>query len=94
MQWLLASEMREAMRGLCELFGLDPLYATNEGKLVAIVGGEDADKALAAMQAHEYGAEAAIIGRVVAEYTGRVVLRTVLGARRILYSSTPSIRAI
>jgi len=76
--------VREAVRGACELLGLDPLYVANEGKLVAVVAGQDAEKALAAMRAHEYGAEAAIIGRVVAEHPGRVVLRTALGARRIV----------
>ena len=76
--------VRDAVRGLCELLGMDPLYVANEGKLVAVVAGQDAEKALAAMRAHEYGAEAAIIGRVVAEHPGRVVLRTALGARRIV----------
>ncbi|RLC62922.1 MAG: hydrogenase expression/formation protein HypE [Chloroflexota bacterium] len=76
--------VRDAVRAACELLGLDPLYVANEGKLVAFVAPEAADAVLTRMQAHEYGREAAIIGRVTAEHAGRVVLRTALGARRIL----------
>jgi hydrogenase expression/formation protein HypE len=76
--------VRDAVRGMCELLGLDPLYVANEGKLVAVVAQEDAEKALAALRAHEYGTEAVIIGRAVAEHPGRVVVRTPLGARRIV----------
>ena len=52
--------------------------------MVAFVTPEAADAVLARMRAHKYGREAAIIGRVTAEHAGRVVLRTALGARRIL----------
>ena len=79
-----AIPVREAVRAACELLGLDPLYVANEGKLVAIVAPEAAEAALAALRAHEYGREAAIIGRVTAEHPGRVVLRTALGARRVV----------
>ncbi|NLF02105.1 MAG: hydrogenase expression/formation protein HypE, partial [Anaerolineales bacterium] len=68
----------------CELLGLDPLYVANEGKLVAFVAPAAADAVLAAMRQHEYGRDAAIIGRVGADHPGRVVLRTPLGTRRIL----------
>lgn len=79
-----AIPVRQAVRAACELLGLDPLYVANEGKLVAFAAPEAADALLAAMHAHEQGREAAIIGRVTAEHAGRVVLRTPLGARRIL----------
>ena len=79
-----AIPVRDAVRAACELLGLDPLYVANEGKLVAFVAPEAADAVLAAMQAHEYGQEAVVIGRVTAEHAGRVVLRTSLGARRIV----------
>ncbi|MEJ2209928.1 MAG: hydrogenase expression/formation protein HypE [Anaerolineae bacterium] len=79
-----AVPVREAVRGACELLGLDPLYVANEGKVVAIVAPEAAPAALAAMRAHPYGAEAAIVGRVMAQHPRRVVLRTALGARRIV----------
>jgi hydrogenase expression/formation protein HypE len=76
--------VREAVRGACELLGLDPLYVANEGKLVAIVAPEAAGAALSAMRSHEYGREAVAIGRVTEAHPGRVVLRTTLGARRVV----------
>jgi hydrogenase expression/formation protein HypE len=79
-----AIPVREAVRAACELLGLDPLYVANEGKLVAFVAPKAAEALLASMRAHEYGQEAAIIGRVTAEHASRVVLRTALGARRIV----------
>jgi len=76
--------VREAVRGACELLGLDPLYVANEGKLVAVVAPADAEAVLAAMQAHPLGRDARIIGRVTESRPGRVILRTILGVSRIL----------
>lgn len=79
-----AVPVHDSVRAACELLGLDPLYVANEGKLVAFAAPEAADVILTALRAHEYGREASIIGQVTAEHPGRVVLRTALGARRIL----------
>ena len=79
-----ALPVRESVRGACELLGLDPLYVANEGKLIAIVAAEAAKAALVALRAHEYGQDAAIIGQVTDAHSGRLVLRTALGARRIM----------
>ena len=76
--------VKDAVRTACELLGFDPLYVANEGKMIAIIAREDADKVLKAMRANRYGAEAAIIGEVTHEHKNRVVLRTALGARRIV----------
>jgi hydrogenase expression/formation protein HypE len=76
--------VREAVRGACELLGLDPLYVANEGKLVAIVAAKAAQAALEALRAHRYGRAAALIGQVTADHPGRVVLRTALGAHRVV----------
>jgi hydrogenase expression/formation protein HypE len=76
--------VREEVLAACEMLGFDPLYVANEGKLVAIVLAEDADKVLAAMQENQYGKEAAIIGEVTGEQPGRVVMKTCLGASRII----------
>lgn len=76
--------IHEAVRVASELLGLDPLYVANEGKLIAIVPARVAEQVLAAMRAHPLGAEAALVGRVVAEHPSRVALRTVLGTRRVL----------
>ncbi len=76
--------VRESVRGACEILGLDPLYVANEGKLVAVVAADGAEPALAAMRAHPYGHEARIIGEVVAEHAGMVMLKTEIGGTRVL----------
>ena len=76
--------VKEAVLGACEMLGFDPLYVANEGKMVAIVAKEDAAKILKAMKKHHYGKDAAIIGEVVAENPGRVVMKTLLGSSRIV----------
>jgi hydrogenase expression/formation protein HypE len=79
-----ALPMRETVRGACEILGLDPLYLANEGKLVAVVPGQDADRALAAMRADPAGADAAIIGEVTRDPNGMVVMQTAFGGERIV----------
>ncbi|MGY4103057.1 hydrogenase expression/formation protein HypE [Nocardia sp. R16R-3T] len=72
------------VRDACGLLGLDPLYVANEGKLVAFVAPEDADRVLDAMHAHPLGARAAIVGHCIAEHPGMVVARTALGGTRVV----------
>ena len=72
------------VRAACEMLGLDPLYVANEGILVAIVDPEAADPALEALRSHATGASAARIGTVTAERPGLVLLRTGLGANRVV----------
>lgn len=74
--------VREAVRGVSEILGLDPLYHANEGRLVAIVPGDRAEVALAALRAHPGGAEAAIVGAVGSRAPGRVLMRTAFGGDR------------
>jgi len=68
----------------CEMLGFDALYVANEGKLVAIVGADDAEKVLSAMKSTKYGEGAVVIGEVVAEPKSRVLLKTVLGSTRVV----------
>jgi hydrogenase expression/formation protein HypE len=79
-----AIPVREEVRGVCELLGLDPLYVANEGKLVAIVDAQDAEKLVAAMRENPLGRRAQIIGTVTGENPGLVVMRTTLGTTRIV----------
>lgn len=73
------------VRDFCGLLGLDPLYMGNEGKLVAIVAPEDADRALDILRSSKYGQAAVRIGEVAeADGEGRLVLKTRIGGRRIL----------
>jgi hydrogenase expression/formation protein HypE len=76
--------IREEVKGFCEILGLDPLYLANEGKLVAVVPAEEAEAALAAIQAHPLGLGASAIGAVYEGEAGRVTMRTVFGGRRIV----------
>ena len=76
--------LRESVRGMCEFFGFDPLYVANEGKVVLIVHRDDAEKALALMRKNELGENAGIIGEVVNDHMGKVVMRTQIGGKRII----------
>lgn len=70
--------------GACDLLGIDPLYVANEGKLVAIVAPNELEGALEVMRSHEFGQNACVIGEVMAEPKGIVVLRTLFGGTRIV----------
>jgi hydrogenase expression/formation protein HypE len=72
------------VEALCELMGLDPLYIANEGKLVAIVGKDHVKKVLSAMKGDSCGKDAAIIGEVIAENPGSVLMKTKIGGTRIV----------
>jgi hydrogenase expression/formation protein HypE len=76
--------VNKAVLAACELLGLDPLYIANEGKLAASVPAKNAKAVLAAMKQNKYGTGAAIIGEVVAAHPRRVVMKTTLGASRII----------
>ncbi|HKA52943.1 MAG TPA: hydrogenase expression/formation protein HypE [Candidatus Binatia bacterium] len=76
--------VKESVKGACEILGLDPLYIANEGKLVALVAAEAAEKVIGKMRAHPLGAEARIIGEAVAPHAGMVLLRTAIGGKRVL----------
>lgn len=76
--------VQPAVAAACEMLGFDPLYVANEGKLVAIVAPQDAERVLAVMRASRYGRAAAMIGRVAAEPRGRVLMHTALGSTRVV----------
>ena len=76
--------VREAVRGVSEILGLDPLYYANEGKLIAVLPSAHAEAALAAMRAHPSGRDAALIGEVTAQPPGSVILKTTFGGERIV----------
>ncbi|MBW6494563.1 MAG: hydrogenase expression/formation protein HypE [Burkholderiaceae bacterium] len=79
-----ALPLRDEVRGMCEILGLDPLYLANEGTLVLFCPPDEAEAALAAMRARPEGAGAVAIGRAVAGPAGRVVMRTLFGGSRIV----------
>jgi hydrogenase expression/formation protein HypE len=76
--------VRESVRGACEVLGLDPLYVANEGKLLAMVAADRAQAVLSQMRQHPLGKDAAIIGGVVADHPGMVLMKTQIGGTRVL----------
>lgn len=79
-----AIPVRPAVSAACEMLGFDPLYVANEGKLVAMVAKEDAERVLSAMRKMRYGEEAVLIGEVTAGPQSRVLLRTAIGTTRVV----------
>lgn len=72
------------VKGFCGILGLDPLYMGNEGKMVAVVGKGDAQRALECIKNSQYGENATIIGNVCEENDSIVVLKTYIGGTRIV----------
>jgi hydrogenase expression/formation protein HypE len=79
-----ALPVRPEVKSACEMLGLDPLYVANEGKLLAVVPPDDADRVLTAMRGHRLGQSAAIIGTVVADHPGMVTMHSLLGGARVV----------
>jgi hydrogenase expression/formation protein HypE len=79
-----ALPLRREVRAACEMLGLDPLYVANEGKLIAVVPPADAPRLLAAMKTHPRGRSAAVIGEVVADHAGMVVMNSLVGGERVV----------
>jgi len=73
-----------AVRGFCEILGIDPLYMANEGKVLVFVPEKDAGKVISAMRKHPRGKKARIIGNVTRKNRPQVLLRTSIGSTRIL----------
>ena len=73
-----------SVRGACELLGIDPMYVACEGRMVVVVPGDSADRAIAALRAHPLGEDAAIIGHVTDGQPGIVQLKTAFGGTRIV----------
>jgi hydrogenase expression/formation protein HypE len=76
--------LRESVKGACEILGLDPLYVANEGKLLAVVAGEAAADVLQTMREHPLGRDARVVGEVVADHPGMVLMKTGIGGTRVV----------
>lgn len=79
-----ALPLREEVRGMCEILGLDPLYLANEGRLVLFCPPDQVAAVLAAMRSRPEGAGACVIGRALAGLPGRVTMRTAFGGMRLV----------
>lgn len=76
--------VRPEVKGACELLGLDPLYIANEGKFLAVCAPEASESLLRAMKQHPLGMSGCVIGKVTAQNSGLVTMKTGLGATRIV----------
>ena len=76
--------VRPEVMAACDLLGFDPLTVPNEGKMVVICPASVEKLVLGAMKRHPLGRDARVVGEVLAEPQGRVVLRTCMGGQRIV----------
>lgn len=76
--------VREVVQSMCDMFGFDPLFVANEGKVVVVVRPDAADAALDVMKTHRHGIGAAIIGTVTQISDRQVTLATVVGGHRVI----------
>jgi len=82
--------LKNETESICELLGFDPLYVANEGKLIAVVDADHAEKVLSIIKEDDYGKDAGIIGEVVSDHIGKVVMKTRIGGSRIVDMLTGS----
>ena len=76
--------IEENVQSACEMLGLDPMFVANEGKLLAIVPADDAERVVAAMQQHPLGRRATVIGNVCESHRKMVVAKTAIGGTRVV----------
>ncbi len=76
--------IRTGVRSMCELLGFDPLYVANEGKVVMVADGKEAEKIVKTLRKDPFGKEAAVIGEITAGHQGMAWLNTVVGGKRII----------
>jgi hydrogenase expression/formation protein HypE len=76
-----AVPVRDEVRAVGELLGIDPLVVANEGKAVIGVRADAADAILDALRSHPLGRDAAIVGECIAERPGSVIVDTGFGRR-------------
>ena len=76
--------VRDEVRGVCDILGIDPLYAANEGKVLLVVEPESADEICLLMRSVREGAASALIGEIETAHPGKAYIETAVGGSRIL----------
>jgi hydrogenase expression/formation protein HypE len=76
--------VRPEVQGVCEILGLDPLYVANEGNFLAFLPAGQGERAVEVMRRQPLGKEAVVIGRVVTEHGGTVIMKTRIGGERVI----------
>jgi len=87
--------VRETVKGICEVFGFNPLYLANEGKLMAVVSARTAQQALQVMRKFSEGLDSCLVGRITSDHCGKVIMQPVSGGltfvRRLAGEQLPRI---
>jgi len=73
-----------AVKGVCGMLGLEPLYLACEGRLVIFAPASEAEALVAVLRQGQYSQNAAIIGHVTADHAGQVILKTEIGTETLL----------
>jgi len=81
-----AMPINDSVKAMCELLGFDPLHIANEGKVLIVAGEKEGLEILELLKKNELGTKSTIIGRVVSDHPGKVVLKNETGGRRIIDS--------
>ena len=76
--------VRQSVQSVCGMYGFDPLYLANEGKMVLIVREDKEEKVLRALQSVSQGKDARIAGKVTAAHPGLVQIKTLIGGTRVI----------
>ncbi len=76
--------IEEQVAGACELLGLDPLYVANEGIFISIVNSDISEDYLLKLKSLEGSYNASIIGEIVKDHNGQVVLTSEIGGKRVV----------
>lgn len=75
----------EQVRAACEILGLDPLYSANEGIFMCFIAANKADEAIKVLHRFEAGKKAAVIGEVVQDHAGKVLINNPMGGKRVVH---------
>jgi hydrogenase expression/formation protein HypE len=76
--------IRDEVKGVCGILGIEALYAANEGKVVIIAGAHDAGDIVKLLRSTHEGRDAAVIGEITTAFPGKAYIETAIGGRRIL----------
>ena len=76
--------VKDEVKAMCDILGLDPLYIANEGKLIVVVDKNDSDKVLEVIKKNPIGVDASIIGHAIKDGKNKLYLKTTIGGKRIV----------
>lgn len=76
--------VKEEVRAMCEILGLDPLYIANEGKLIVIVDKNDVQEVLDVMKKNSVAYDSVILGEAIDDGKNKLYLKTEIGGKRII----------